>query len=73
VGTTLRTLLVKAQKKTVLKFYNVKPLPVLFYGSESWAFSKQQISRVQMAEMGFLRDLEGYHVMDEKRNEGRRK
>ena len=57
---TIRRTLKSASKGTRLKFYKVMALPTLLYGSENWTFMKGQASRIQAAEMRFLRHVAGY-------------
>jgi hypothetical protein len=44
-------------------------VPVLMYGSEAWTIKKNYISRIQSAEMKFLRSVKGCTRMDHTRNE----
>jgi hypothetical protein len=44
-------------------------VPVLMYGSEAWTIKKRDISRIQSAEMKFLRSVKGCTRMDHIRNE----
>jgi hypothetical protein len=44
-------------------------VPVLMYGSEAWTIKKKDISRIQSAEMKFLRSVKGCTRMDHIRNE----
>ena len=59
---------IRDSKGTRLKFYKVMALPTLFYGSENWTLTKGQASRIQAAEMRFLRHLAGYIPHDHRRN-----
>jgi hypothetical protein len=43
-------------------------VPVLMYGNEAWAIKKKDISRIQSAEIKFLRSAEGCIRMDHIRN-----
>jgi hypothetical protein len=43
-------------------------VPVLMYGSEAWTIKKNDISRIQSAEMKFLRPVKGCIRMDHTRN-----
>ena len=43
-------------------------LPTLLYGSENWTLTKGQASRIQAAEMRFLRHVAGYTLHDHRRN-----
>jgi hypothetical protein len=44
-------------------------IPTLLYGSECWTLTKRQKSRLEAAEMRFLRLLGGYRLIDQRRNE----
>jgi hypothetical protein len=44
-------------------------IPTLLYGSECWALTKRQESRLEAAEMHFLRSVAGYRLIDHRRNE----
>jgi hypothetical protein len=44
-------------------------IPTLLYGSECWTLTKRQKSRLDAAEMCFLRSVAGYRVIDHRRNE----
>jgi hypothetical protein len=44
-------------------------VPVLMYGSEASTIKKKDISRIQSAEMKFLRSIKGCTRMDHIRNE----
>ena len=47
-------------KETSLKFYNAMDLSTLFYRSENSTLRKLQASRLQAAEIRFLRHVAGY-------------
>ncbi|XP_039301198.1 uncharacterized protein LOC120356339 [Nilaparvata lugens] len=68
-GNISRTLGKKARKETIMKFYRMMAAPVLLYGSESWITTKSQESRLQAAEMRFLRRTKGCDRRDHIRNE----
>jgi hypothetical protein len=68
-GTIRRNLKRKTRKDTQLKFYKTMAVPVLMYGSEAWTIKKNYISRIQSAEMKFLRSVKGCARMDHIRNE----
>jgi hypothetical protein len=68
-GTIRRNLKKKTRKGTQLKFYKPMAVPVLMYGSEVWTIKKKDISRIQSAEMKFLRPVKGCTRMDHIRNE----
>jgi hypothetical protein len=56
-GTIRRNLKTKTRKFTQLKCYKTMAVPVLMYGSEAWTIKKNDISRIQSAEMKFLRSV----------------
>ncbi|KAJ4436535.1 hypothetical protein ANN_16566 [Periplaneta americana] len=72
-GTIRRTLKRKVRKETIMKFYKVIAIPTCLYGSETWTMTKRDISRLQAAEMRFLRATAGYSITDRKRNTDIRK
>jgi hypothetical protein len=53
-GTIKRALRNKTRKDTMLKFYTVKAVPMLMYGSENWAMNRADRRTVEAAEMKFL-------------------
>ena len=65
---TIRRTLKSASKGTRLKFYKVMVLPSLLFGIENWTLTKGQTSRIQAAEMRFLRHVAGYSLHDHRRN-----
>jgi hypothetical protein len=44
-------------------------IPTFLYGSECWTLTKRQRSRLEAAEMRFLRSVAGYRLIDYRRNE----
>jgi hypothetical protein len=58
-GVIARTLKKKTSKETNLKSYKIMAVPVLFYGSETWTPRKSNWSRIQAAEMKYLRTIKG--------------
>jgi hypothetical protein len=52
-----------------MKFYKTMAVPALMYGSKAWTIKKNDISRIQSAEMRFLRSVKGCTRMDHIRNE----
>ncbi|KAK7861914.1 hypothetical protein R5R35_009378 [Gryllus longicercus] len=72
-GIINRTLQNKARKDTKIKFYKTMAAPVLLYGSESWIMKKRDQSKLQAAEMRFLRKVKGCIKQDQIRNEDIRK
>ncbi|XP_039275024.1 uncharacterized protein LOC120349129 [Nilaparvata lugens] len=68
-GSISRTLGKKATTSTIMKCYKTMAAPLLLYGSESWVTSKPLESKVQAAEMRFLRRTKGCDRRDHIRNE----
>lgn len=68
-GTIGRTLGRKARKETQMKFYKVMAVPTLIYGSESWTITKKEESRIQSAEMKFMRYVRRCTKADKIKNE----
>lgn len=68
-GNISRTLGKQARRETIMKFYRIMAAPVLLYGSESWVTTKPLESRVQAAEMRFLRRTKGCDRRDHIRND----
>jgi hypothetical protein len=68
-GTIKRTLAGKVRKKTLLRFYKIMAIPALLYGSECWTLTKRQKSRLEAAEVRFLRSVAAYRLIDHRRNE----
>jgi hypothetical protein len=56
-------------KKTRIKLYNTLALPVLLYGSETWAIKVRDARRITAAEMKYMRRTAGYIWTDYKTNE----
>jgi hypothetical protein len=54
-------------------FYKVMALPVLLYGSETWAIETKDMSKIQATEMRYLRSVEGCTKLDHIKNEDIRK
>ena len=52
-----------------MKFYKVVARPSLLYGSETWVTTKRDMTRLQAAEMRFLRSVTGYTRLDKIRSE----
>jgi hypothetical protein len=44
-------------------------IPTRLYGSECWTLTKRQKSRLEAAEMRFLRSVAGYRLINHRRNE----
>ena len=56
-----------------MKFYKVVARPTLLYGSEIWVTTKRDMTRLEAAEMRFLRSVKGYSRLDKIRSEVIRK
>ena len=56
-----------------MKFYEVVARPSLPYGSEMWVIATRDMTRVEAAEMRFLRSVKGYTRLDKIRSEVIRK
>ena len=68
-GTIHRSLKGRARKDTELKFFKVMAVPLLMYGSEAWTIGRREESRLQSAEMWFLRAVKGCTRLDRIRND----
>jgi hypothetical protein len=68
-GTINRTLKNKARTDTQLKFYKTMAVPTVMFGSETWTDTKKGYSKVQAAEMKFLRRIKGVTRLDRLRND----
>ena len=56
-----------------MKFSKVVARPTLLYGSEIWVITKRDTTRLEAAEMRFLRSVKSYTRLDKIRNEVIRK
>jgi len=52
-----------------MKFYKVVARPSPLYGSETWVTTKRDMTRLEAAEMLFLRSIKGYKRLDKIRSE----
>ena len=52
-----------------MKFYKVVARPTLLYGSETWVMKERDMTRLEAAEMRFLRSVKGYTRLDKIRSE----
>ncbi|KAJ4439494.1 hypothetical protein ANN_07618 [Periplaneta americana] len=68
-GTIARNLKKKTRKETQIKFYKTMAIPSLLYGCEAWTLKKNDINRIQSAEMKFLRGVKGCTRLDRYRND----
>lgn len=51
-----------------MEFYQIMAIPILLYGSETWALTTKQLQRIKGAEMRLLKPLAGYTLYDHKRS-----
>jgi len=56
-----------------MKFYKAVARPSLLYGSETWVTTKRDMTRLEAAEMCFVRSVKGYIRLDKIRSEVIRK
>ena len=70
---TIRKHLKKTRTETQMKFYKVVARPTLLYGSETWVTTTRDMTRLEAAEMRFLRSVKGYTRLDKIRSEVIRK
>ena len=70
---TIRKHLKKTRTDTQTKFYKVVARPSLLYGNETWVTTKTDMTRLEAAEMSFLRSIAVYTSLDKIRSEVRRK
>ena len=54
---TIRKYLKKTRTDTQMKFYKAVARPTLLYGSETWLIKKRNMTRLETAEMRFLRNV----------------
>ena len=59
----------KTRTDTQMKCYKVVVRLTLLYGSETWVTTKQEMTRLEAAEMSFLRSIKGYTRLDKIRSE----
>jgi len=52
-----------------MKFYELVARPSLIYGSETWVTTQRDRTRLEAAEMRFLRSVTGYTRLDKIRSE----
>jgi len=70
---TIRKHTKKTRTDTKMKFYQVVARPTLLYGSDTWVTTKRDMTRLEAAEMRFLRSVKGYTGLDKIRSEVIRK
>ena len=69
----IRKHLKRTRTDTQMKLYKVVARPSLLYGSETWVTTNRDMTRLEAAEMLFLRSVAGYTRLDKIRNEAIRK
>jgi len=57
---TIRKHLQKTRTNTQMKFYEAVARPSLLYGSKTWVTTKRDMTRLEAAELRFLRSVIGY-------------
>jgi hypothetical protein len=70
---TITKHLKKPRTDTQIKFYKVVDRTSVLYGSESWVTTKRDMTRLEAAEMRFLRSVKGYTRLNKIRSEVIRK
>jgi len=65
---TIRKHLKKTRTETQMKFYKVVARPSLLYGSETQVTTQRDMTRLEAAEMRFLRNVTGYTILDKIRS-----
>jgi len=60
----IRKHLKKIRTETQMKFYKVVARPSLLYGSKTWITTQRDMTRLEAAEMRFLRSVTGYTRVD---------
>jgi len=66
---TIRIHLKKPRTDTQMKCYKVVARPTPLYGSKTWVTTTRDMTRLEAAEMRFLRSVKGYTRVDKIRNE----
>jgi hypothetical protein len=56
-----------------MTFYKIVARPAVLYGSETWVTTKRDMTRLEAAEMCFLRSVKGYSKLHKIRSEVIRK
>ena len=70
---TIRINLKKTRTDIKMKFYKVVVRPTLLYGSETWVTTTRDMTRLEAAELRFLRRVKGYTSLSKIRSEVIRK
>jgi hypothetical protein len=63
-GATRRNLNWKTRKETQLEFYKTTAAPTLLYDAEAWVIKKKYATKIQSAEMKFLKSVTECTGMD---------
>ena len=69
ICSTVRKGLQQTRTDTQTKFYKVVARPSLLYGSETWVTTTRDMTRLEAAEMRFLRCVKGCTRLDKIRSE----
>ena len=64
IWVTIGKYLKQTRTDTQMKFYKIVARPTLLYGSETWVTTTRDITRLEAAEMRFLRNVKGYTRLD---------
>ena len=72
-GTIHRHLKNHARKDTRIKFFNTVAVPVLMYGDEARVRTERDKTKIQAAEMKFMRSTLGCNILDKKKSSDIRK
>jgi len=70
---TIRKRLKKTRTDTQMKFYKVVARTPLMYASVTWVTTERDMTRLEAAEIRFLRSVKGYTRLDKIRSEVIRK
>jgi nitrate reductase alpha subunit len=68
-GTIKKKHLKNPRTDTQMKFHQVVARPTPLYGSETWETMKRDMTRLEAAEIRFLRSVQGYTTLDKIRSE----
>ena len=70
---SIRKYLKKTRTDIQIKFYKLVARPSLLYGNETWVTTTRYSTRLEVAEMRFLRSVKGYARLDKIRSKVIRK
>ena len=65
-STISRTLKGKTQLSTQIKFYKLMAVPVMMYDSENWSLNRSDKTKIEAAEIRFLRPTVEYTLLEKK-------